>query len=92
MPEDAGLVGLDIVDALLATGKPDEALKLTESVVNEFRAANLSVVAIRALAYLRDLLPSSNKPRGVVKHVRTFVERLRYNPALVFLPLDEEQQ
>jgi tetratricopeptide (TPR) repeat protein len=92
MPEDAGLVGLDIVDALLATGKWDEALRLTESVVNEFRDANLSIVAIRALAYLRDLLPSSIKPRGVVKYVRSFVERLRHNPALVFLPLDDDQQ
>jgi tetratricopeptide (TPR) repeat protein len=90
MPDDAGLIGLHIVDALVALGRRDEALLLTEQVHTEFVNANLNHDAITALAYLRDLLPTSSKPRHVVNHVRSYVERSRKEPARMFIPLDPE--
>ena len=62
MPEEAGLAGLDLVEALIATGKAAEVRNLTESVLGEFRAASLNERAITALAYLRDLPESSSAP------------------------------
>ena len=88
MPEDAGLIGLYIVDALAAVGRREEAVLLTEQLLTEFVNAGLNHDAITALAYLRDLLPTSSKPRHVVNHVRSYVERLRTEPECLFLPLD----
>jgi tetratricopeptide (TPR) repeat protein len=91
MPDDAGLIGLHVVDALVALGRREEALLLTEQVLTEFVNANLNHDAITALAYLRDLLPKSNKPRHVVNHVRSYVERSRKEPKRLFIPLDPEE-
>ncbi|HEY8164520.1 MAG TPA: tetratricopeptide repeat protein [Gemmatimonadaceae bacterium] len=89
MPEDAGLVGLDVVEALIATDKMKEARSLTEQIITEFRNADLNERAIEALAYLRDLLPRTETPRKAVQHVRSYVDRLRSEPALLFLPLED---
>jgi len=88
MPEDAGLVGLDIVEAFVATNKIEEARSLTEQVIAEFHSAGLSERAIDALGYLRDLLKSTRTPREAVQHVRFCVKRLRSEPARLFLPLE----
>jgi tetratricopeptide (TPR) repeat protein len=88
MPEEAGLAGLDLVEALIATEKPAEARKITENVLAEFRAANLNERAITALAYLRDL-PEAWQSDRAVRHVRTYIEQLRLEPARVFLPLSD---
>ena len=77
-----------MVDALVATNNRAAALQLTETVLAEFRAANLDR-AIVALAYLRDLLREHPAPAASIRHVRTFVAELRRDPARVFLPLPE---
>jgi tetratricopeptide (TPR) repeat protein len=89
LPEDAGLVGLDLVEGLIAMERVEEARALTEQVVNEFRRAQLNAQAIRALAYLRDLLPRSQQPRRAVRHVRSYLEKLQSEPELLFLPLED---
>ena len=89
MPEDAGLVALDIVEALIATDEMKEARALTERIITEFRSADLNERAIGALAYLCDLLPKTEKPRKAVRHVRSYVERLRSEPSRLFLPLED---
>ncbi len=90
MPEEAGLAGLDLVDALLATSQADEARSVIERVLAEFREANLNARAVTALAYLRDVLPTTRQPQRVVHHVRGYLEQLRSEPARLFLPLSEE--
>jgi hypothetical protein len=92
VPEDAGLVALDIVDALIATGRNVEARALTEQVIREFAEANLGNQALTALAYLQDLLRSSPNPRKAVSHVRSYMKRLKSEPSLLFLHLDEKTQ
>ena len=89
-PGNAGWVALHIVDALVATGRREEALRLTEQVLTEFVRANLNDDAITALGYLRDLLPVTAQPRQTVSQVRSYVERLRTEAARVFIPLDPE--
>lgn len=88
--ETAGLIGLEIVEALIATNRSPEAQLLTEQVLNEFRYANLSDKAVTALAYLREFLRSSDQARATVKHVRSYVEVLKKEPAEVFLPLPDD--
>jgi tetratricopeptide (TPR) repeat protein len=91
MPERAGEVGLCIVDGFVALGQIDRARALTEQVLKEFVNANLSRFAITALAYLRDLLQTTDDPAAAIRHVRLYVEKLKTEPARLFLPLDEEK-
>jgi tetratricopeptide (TPR) repeat protein len=89
MPEDVGLVDLDIAEALIATNQQAEARELIAKVVTTFLNANLSNQAITALGYLRDLLIITEKPREAVRHVRSFMEKHRSEPARLFLPLED---
>ncbi|HEY6844502.1 MAG TPA: tetratricopeptide repeat protein [Thermoanaerobaculia bacterium] len=89
IPEEAGLVGLELADAWIALGRMADARQLISDILAEFTAANLNVHAVTALAYLRDVLPSTPKPEKAVRHVRDYVDRLRSEPSLIFLPLPE---
>ncbi len=89
MVEEAGVAALDIVDALVATNERAAAQQLTEIVLAEFRAAQLNERALIALAYLRDFLREHPAPAGAIRHVRSYLQELRTNPARVFLPLPE---
>lgn len=88
--EEAGVAALDIVDALVATGQRDAARSLSETVLAEFCAANLNTRAQTALAYLRDLLKDHPAPAPSIRHVRSYLEKLREEPTRAFLPLPEE--
>jgi tetratricopeptide (TPR) repeat protein len=89
MVEDAGLVGLDIVDALVAIDHWTEARELSEQVLAEFRHSNLDDRAVRAMAYLREFSTVSQRARAAVRHVRSYIEELREHPDEVFLPLPD---
>jgi tetratricopeptide (TPR) repeat protein len=90
MCEEAGLAGLDLADTLIASDRTGEARQVVEDVLGEFTKANLNARAITALAYLRDVLPTTPRPQRVVHHVRHYLESLREEPARLFLPLSEE--
>ena len=87
---EAGLAGLDLADALIANGNVHEAQKTVEDVLREFTTANLSLYAIKALAYLRDILSTTQRPRAAVDNVRAYLRKLRSEPARIFLPPPEE--
>lgn len=89
LPEEAGLAGLDLVDASIAIGAADGVHALVSQILSEFTAANLNSRALSALAYLRDVLPTTPKPASAVRHVRDYLDRLQNEPALLFLPLPE---
>jgi len=91
MPEEAGEVGLFIVDALIATGQEELARVLTAQILQEFMNAKLNHGAITAIAYLRDLLQTAGDSRAAVRHVRSYVEKLRSEPALLFFPPEEDK-
>jgi tetratricopeptide (TPR) repeat protein len=89
LPEEAGLAGLDLADASIAIGATDGVHGLVSQILFEFTAANLNSRALTALAYLRDVLPTTPKPASAVRHVRDYLDRLQSEPALLFLPLPE---
>jgi len=90
MAHEAGLAGLDLADALIVDGRMSEARQVVESALAEFIAAKLNHNAIIALAYLRDILPTTSSPRKAVDHVKKHLKRLSFEPARVFLPPPEE--
>lgn len=90
MIDDAGLVGLDMVDLLVALERREEARDLTEDVIAELAHPGLETFASRALAYLRELIPASPKARAAIRHVKSYVLRARSTLSVeAFSPLDD---
>jgi tetratricopeptide (TPR) repeat protein len=80
MPEEAGLCGLDIVEALLSLSKFADAETLARSLVREFMAARLSARAITALGYLTEAIVSRSASARMVTDVREYIVSLRTEP------------
>ena len=87
--EEAGVVALDLIEALVAIDRRVEALQLTETIVDEFRQAGLDHRAIVALGYLRDLLPKRPQVGLPIDHVRKYLSEMRSDPRCMFVPLPE---
>jgi hypothetical protein len=92
MVEEAGLASLDMIDALVATGKQDDAYRMSEAVLSEFRQAGLNQRALLALEYLRELVRTHPTASSTsIRHVRSYLAELRSNPSLEFLPLPDQR-
>lgn len=89
MIEEAGIAGLDLADALLALSDTAAARTVVEAVFTEFAGAKLTERAATALAYVRELLPTS-RGRAAVCHVKKYIEELRHQPDRLFVPLPEK--
>ena len=74
---DAALVTLDIVEALLATGRPREAADLCAGLVESFTSSGMTGNALTALAFLREAVAAGSATPLLVKHVRTYLEERR---------------
>lgn len=88
MAEEAGLCGLELVEAFLALGSVQRAEAVLEEVVDEFQRAGLSERVSTALAYLRGLVPTP-RGRAAAHHVKTYIAELRDEPLRQFAPLPE---
>jgi tetratricopeptide (TPR) repeat protein len=86
MPEEAGIIGLLLVEALVALHAIPQAQMALEDVIDEFQRANLGERAATALAYLRDMVDTAHG-RQAARHVREYVKRLRDEPLQLFVPL-----
>lgn len=86
MRMDAALVGLDIVEALLANDQRDEVPSLCRELADQFAAEGLSSTAGMALAYLREAVVSEQVTPDLVDYVRTYIEELPQQPAREFVP------
>jgi tetratricopeptide (TPR) repeat protein len=89
MPEEAGLAGVDLIEAFLATNQRSAAHELAATIVEEFRAANLNERALQALSYLRETADVATP--AVAHHVSTYLRRLKEEPALLFVAPDIER-
>jgi|ERR1044071_651539 tetratricopeptide (TPR) repeat protein len=83
--EEAGLCGLDIVEAQLMRGAPAEAEAFARQIVREFTAARLNARAITALGYLSEAIAARKASEATVRNVSRFIRALRENPALEFV-------
>jgi tetratricopeptide (TPR) repeat protein len=87
MAEDAAEVGLCMLDALIAMNELKKARLLAEEVLQEFSSIQIGGGATTALAYLREVLRASGDRHPAVRHVRQYIETLRWEPARLFVPL-----
>jgi tetratricopeptide (TPR) repeat protein len=89
MPEEAGLAGVDLIEALLAMNARAEARELAAIVAGEFRTAGLNERALQAVAYLQE---SADVASPATAHrVGVYLRRLKEEPALIFIAPDPEQ-
>jgi tetratricopeptide (TPR) repeat protein len=83
--EEAGLCGLDIVEAHLARGASIEAEAFAWQIVREFTAARLNARAITALGYLSEAIGARKASAETVQNVRHFIRSLRKKPDAEFV-------
>jgi tetratricopeptide (TPR) repeat protein len=83
MIEEAGLAGVDLIEALLATDARAAARKMAVAVLEEFRNAGLNERALYAVAYLRETAPVATP--AAARHVGLYLRRLKEEPALLFI-------
>jgi tetratricopeptide (TPR) repeat protein len=82
--EEAGLSGLEIVEALMIREDVEEAKMLAAALVQEFTAANLNRRAVAALAYLNDAMTASSATPEIVRSVHAYISALRIDPTREF--------
>lgn len=78
--EEAGLCGLDIVDALLVRNATADAESLARQIIDDFTAAHLSTRAITALGYLQEAIAARRATAETVENVRQYVRVLHEDP------------
>jgi tetratricopeptide (TPR) repeat protein len=84
MVEEAGLAGLEIVEALLRRDGASEAEALARQIVREFAKAQLNTRAITALGYLRETIAARRASAAMVNDVREYIVSLRTSPEREF--------
>jgi tetratricopeptide (TPR) repeat protein len=83
--EEAGIAGLDIVEAFLGAGRAAEAELLAREIIHEFTAARLNTRAISALGYLHEALEARTASTATVVYVRDYIDSLRTRPEREFV-------
>jgi tetratricopeptide (TPR) repeat protein len=87
MVEEAGLCGLEIVEALLQSGSADAAARLAVEIVAELRGVAFNDRAMSALVYLRDAARANRASVATARHVRSYIDSLREDPTREFIAL-----
>lgn len=75
--EEAGLCGLELVEAYLVARRADEARSLASRIVWEFTNAALNRRAISAIASLNDAIEACNATPETARSVQAYVASLR---------------
>ena len=83
--EEAGLSGLEIVEARMLREEFDNARTLAATIVHEFTHASLNRRAVAALAYLNDAIAASSATPEVVRHVHAYITELQFDPDREFV-------
>ena len=78
MPEEAGLAGVDLIEALLATNARAAARELAATIVEELRRAGLNERALQALSYLRETADVATP--ALAHRVGVYLRRLTEKP------------
>jgi tetratricopeptide (TPR) repeat protein len=86
MVTDAALVGLDIVEALLALGRTRQIARLAQHLFGVFTRAGMITGALSALAYLQEAATKRTLTPLDLHDMRVFLRRAERQPSLVFAP------
>ncbi|MGA7616681.1 MAG: tetratricopeptide repeat protein [Thermoanaerobaculia bacterium] len=83
---DAGLVTLDRVEISLSTGRNLDLVPICRELVDLFSRIGQLRNATTACSYLREAAEAGKATPHLVRHVRTYLERLPRQPELLFAP------
>jgi tetratricopeptide (TPR) repeat protein len=83
--EEAGLSGLEIVEARMLRDEFDAARTLAATIVREFTEGALNRRAVAALAYLNDAIAASNATPEIVRSVHAYITELQVDPTREFV-------
>ncbi len=86
--EEAGLSGLEIVEAQLLLRNTLEAKLLAAKLVQEFSDAGLNRRAVAALAYLKEAIAASSATPDIVRSVHSYIFALRNDPNREFAAIN----
>jgi tetratricopeptide (TPR) repeat protein len=86
--EEAGLSGLEIVEAQLLLNQTAEAKPLAAKLVQEFIEAGLNRRAVAALAYLNEAIAASSATPDIVRSVHSYIFALRNDPNREFAAIN----
>ncbi len=86
--EEAGLSGLEIVEAKMIRHELEEAKTLAATIVREFTHAGLNRRAVAALAYLNDAIAASSATPEIVRNVHAYITALRFDPTREFVSVN----
>lgn len=84
--KDSALVGLDLAEALLASGKPRQIVELAQHIFVVFQEAGVLTGALSAIAYLKEAAATGLLTAAAVKEIRSFLRRADRQPNLQFVP------
>ena len=87
MVEEAGLCGLDVVEALLARRDSSAAEALAREIAEQFTNARLNKGAVAALAYLGQAIEQRQATPSTVRYIQDYVVSLRHDPARAFVAM-----
>lgn len=82
--EEAGVFGLEIVQARLTLGEYDKAELLARQIIAEFTRARLNTRALVALGYLTEAIAGRRASTELVGGVRDYIVSLRKHPEREF--------
>lgn len=83
--EEAGICGLDAVEALLSRDNAAEAARLADHIVQEFADAALNTRAVMAVSYLHEAIEAKRASAATARQVRGYIKKLRDQPELEFV-------
>lgn len=85
--EEAGLCGLTMAAAMLETGETSSARALVHTIINDFTEAGLNLQAVHAMEHLAASIEIGTASSATAHHVERYVDGLRLNPSVEFMPL-----
>lgn len=86
MVGDAGLVALELAEALLTTNQADEVPAICRDVIAQFTRSGMASRAITALSFLREAVAIGQASTSLVRHVHAFLRELPAEQPRLFAP------
>jgi tetratricopeptide (TPR) repeat protein len=86
MISDAGLVALELAEALLLSGTSEEVPAICRDVINQFTRAGMASRALTALSFLREAVAIGQANAGLVRHVHAFLRELPNEQPRLYAP------
>ncbi|HEY0160813.1 MAG TPA: tetratricopeptide repeat protein [Thermoanaerobaculia bacterium] len=86
MASDAAVAALELAEALLVAGQPDEVPVICRDVISLFTRTGMASRALTALSFLREAVAIGQATPSLVRHVHTFLRELPKEQPRLFAP------